>query len=71
MSQSIAAKSVAEFPLLPTWLGIQIKTTFLSSLVNYTCSSKIFTLEPARERERERRTCQNSVSIIPQNKREK
>ena len=54
MSQSIAAESVAEFPLLSTWLGIQIKTTFLSSLVNYTCSSKIFirASEPASERER-------------------
>ena len=84
MSQSIAAESVAEFPVLPTWPGIQIKATILSSLGNYTCSSKISLLERASERGREcsvsritpkpllpSSTCQNSVRIIPQNKREK
>ena len=39
---SLAAKSAAEFPLMPTWPGTQTETISFPSLVNFICSSKIF-----------------------------
>ena len=40
---SVAAASAAKFPLMPTWLGTQIKTTSLPSLVISIYNSKIWT----------------------------
>ena len=40
---SLAAESAAEFPLMPTWLGTQMKTIPLPSLVISVYNSKIWT----------------------------
>ena len=40
---SLAAESAAEFPLMPTWLGTQMKTISLPSLVISVYNSKIWT----------------------------
>ena len=40
---SLAAESAAEFLLMPTWLGTQMKTIFLPSLVIFVYNSKIWT----------------------------
>ena len=40
---SLAAESAAEFPLMPKWLGIQIKTNSLPSLVISVYNYKIWT----------------------------
>ena len=43
MSPLWASLAAAEFPLMPTWAGPQIKTISLPSLVSSMYSSKIFT----------------------------
>ena len=40
---SLSAESAAEFPLMPTWPGTQIKTVYLPSLVISVYNSKIRT----------------------------
>ena len=40
---SLAAESAAEFPLMPTWPGTQMKTIYLPSLVISVYNSKIWT----------------------------
>ena len=40
---SLAAETAAEFPLMPTWPGTQMKTISLPSLVSSVCNSKIWT----------------------------